>query len=92
MASVEITVSDVNDNLPYFNPRTTQFTVRENVDIGLWERLISVVFDPVVTVFISGTEVGTVIATDADIGSNGILKYSLANPSDAFRIDTDKGE
>lgn len=34
MATVHITVADVNDNVPYFHSYSTQFTVKENVQIG----------------------------------------------------------
>ncbi|KAG7212572.1 hypothetical protein KM043_012871 [Ampulex compressa] len=66
-ATVILTITDVNDNDPYFDPKSYEAVVSED--------------DPPVSVFEDapiGTTILVVSATDSDVGKNAQVTYSLA--------------
>ncbi|XP_032076370.1 cadherin-18 isoform X3 [Thamnophis elegans] len=70
--TVNITLTDVNDNPPRFPQSIMHLYVPESAQVG--------------------SAVGKIKATDADIGSNADMKYSIINAdvSGIFSISTDK--
>ena len=73
-ATVEITVEDVNDNPPQFDPASLEVSVAESTPIGF--------------------TIGSVIAADADTGSNAAISYSInTGPfSSSVAIDAATGD
>ena len=72
-ANISITVTDVNDNSPVFNPTAYSMDLLENTTV------LSFVL--------------RVTATDADIGTNGAINYTIrsGNLGQAFEIDATTG-
>ena len=68
--NITITLIDINDNPPVFNPRSYTGSIAENTN--------------------ETTPLFTVSATDADIGTNAVIRYSLSISSN-FTIDPVSG-
>ena len=70
-ATVELTITDVNDNKPKFSPKEYYVNLQQS--------------DP------ANMQVIRVQAYDEDIGDFGKVTYSLSDPSNSFRINSDSG-
>lgn len=69
--TVQINVTDVNDNSPIFNASSYVATIPEGTA--------------------SDVTLVTVLATDADSGENGVVRYGLTDPSQLFTISPISG-
>ena len=70
-ATVELRITDVNDNKPKFSPKEYYVNLQHT--------------DP------AGMQVIRVMAYDEDIGNFGRVTFSLSDPSNSFRINSDSG-
>ncbi|XP_065182352.1 protocadherin Fat 4-like [Sycon ciliatum] len=77
-STVEISITDTNDNAPVFSTRRYVFSTPE--------------FDYSRNLPALPAYVGTVNATDTDLGSNAAVRYSLATNTSDFTIDSKSGE
>ncbi|RUS88778.1 hypothetical protein EGW08_003495 [Elysia chlorotica] len=70
-ATVELTITDLNDNKPRFSPKEYYVNLQHT--------------DP------AGMQVIRVLAYDEDIGEFGRVTFSLSDPYNSFRINSDSG-
>ncbi|XP_053324312.1 cadherin-18 [Spea bombifrons] len=68
--TINVTLTDVNDNPPRFPQKHYQLYVPESAQVG--------------------SAVGKIKATDADVGVNAEIRYSIINGDGVFSISTDK--